>query len=86
MPFRGASGRTATACQISAIAFRADHSAILVTLTSLSFDGCKLRSRASLQIGEGLRLHVPHQGWIRAEVECAADGEASVVFTTECLV
>lgn len=85
MLFREASSHAA-ACRIKAIAFRADRSALLVTITDLSFDGCKLRSGAALQIGEGLRLHVPGQGWIRAEVERTNGGEASVVFTTECHV
>ena len=86
MLFRKASGRWAAAAGITATAFRNDRSAVLVTMTGLSFDRCKLRSDASFQIGEWLRLHVPGQGWIEAEVESTIRGEVSVAFTTECRV
>ena len=86
MLFRKASGCGAAAVRITATAFRNDRSAVFVTMTGLSFDRCKLHSETSFQIGEWLRLHVPGQGWIEAEVESAIGGEVSVAFMTECRV
>ena len=86
MLFRRSSGRSAGAARMTATAFRDDRSAVLVVITGLLFDQCKLHSSAAFQIGERLRLHVPGQGLIEAEVKCTADGEASVVFTTACHV
>ena len=78
--------RKSSATRITATAFRDDRSAVLVAITGLLFDQCKLHSSAAFQIGERLRLHVPGQGWIEAEVEDIGRGEASVVFTTVCHV
>jgi len=86
MLFRKASSRSAAAVRITATAFRKDRSAVLVIMAGLSFDRCSLHSDAPFQIGEWLRLHVPGQGWIDAEVESIVRGEASVVFMTECRV
>lgn len=86
MLFRKASGRSAAAVRITATVFREDRSAVLVTMAGLSFDRCKLYCDTAFQVGEWLRLHVPGQGWIEAEVESIIGREASVVFTTECRV
>jgi len=78
--------RKGSAASVTATAFRDDRSAVLVAMTGLLFDQCKLHSSTTFQIGERLRLHVPGQGWIEATVECTARGEASVVFATVCHV
>jgi hypothetical protein len=71
---------------IKATAFRRDGRAALVTVTALTYDSCDLRSETAFQIGETLRVHVSGQGWIEAEVKSASEGEASLVFVTECHV
>lgn len=86
MLIRKASSRGVAAVRITATAFRNDGSAVLVTMTGLSFDRCKLHSDTSFQIGEWLRLHVPGQGWIESEVQSTIGGEVSVAFLTECRV
>lgn len=85
MIFHGAANN-ATAVAIKATAFRGDRSAELVTITELSFDRCKISSGATFETGERLRLHLPGQGWIEAEVQWASDGQVCAIYVTECSV
>lgn len=84
--FHRASDNTPAAVTINATAFRENRGAELVTITELSFDWCTLSSSATFETGERLRLHLPGQGWIEAEVQSASDGEACVIYLTECRV
>jgi len=84
MIFHRATDNAPAAVAIKVTAFRDDRSAELVTITELSFDRCKISSNALFEAGERLRLHLPGQGWIEAEVQWASDGEASAIYLTEC--
>ena len=86
MIFHCASDKAPAAVAMTATAFRDDHSAELVTITQLSFDRCTIASSATFETGERLRLHLPGQGWIEAEVQQISDGEACVIYLTECRV
>ena len=77
---------TPAAVSIKATAFRDNQGAQLVTITELAFDRCKISSTATFNTGERVRLHLPGQGWIAAEVQWASDGEAWVIYLTECRV
>lgn len=74
------------AVDIQATAFRDDHSAELVTITQLWFDRCELSSNAKFDVGERLRLLLPKQGWIEAEVRLAMNGRIEAFFVTRCSV
>ena len=74
------------AVDIQATAFRDDHTAELVTITQLSFDRCELSSSANFDVGERLRLHLPGQGWMEAQVQCASNGRLNAKFVTKCRV
>jgi hypothetical protein len=76
----------AAAVAVRATAFRSDRSAVPVVITELSFDGCLISTGARFDIGERLRLHLPGQGCIEAEVERASGDEAWVTYLTECRV
>lgn len=82
----GHSTKTLAAVGIIATAFRDDRSAVLVTITDLSFDACRVSSAATFAAGERLRLHLRGQGWIEAQVQWCAGGEAGVAFLTTCKV
>jgi len=73
------------AVEIQATAFRDDHSAELVTIMQLSFDRCE-PSSAEFALGERLRLLLPKQGWIEAEVQSASNGRIEAIFVTRCRV
>lgn len=85
MTFHRASN-TPAAVAIKATAFRDDRSAEQVTITELSFDRCKFSSTRTFESGERLRLHLPGQGWIVAQVQLASGGEACAIYLTECSV
>jgi hypothetical protein len=84
MIFHRASDNAPATVAIKATAFRDDQGAELVTITELSFDRCRLSSSATFEAGERLRLHLPGQGWIEAEVQWASHGVASAIYLTEC--
>jgi hypothetical protein len=86
MLFGWAGKREPTPLQIKATAFRDNRSAELVVITALSYDGCKLSSGATFEIGERLRLHLPGQGWIHAEVAGISGSHTRAVFVIECTV
>jgi hypothetical protein len=86
MPFHPGHESGLAAVDIQATAFRDDHSAELVTITQLSFDRCELSSNAKFEVGERLRLLLPKQGWIEAEVRSAMNGRIEAFFVTRCNV
>ena len=86
MLFQRASKKATAAVHIKATAFRSDRSAELVTITALLFDRCQLSSRASFELGERLRLHLPGQGTVEAAVDWISGDRIGAVFVTECHV
>jgi len=67
---------------VKATAFRDDRSAVRVTLTHLSFDGCEVSSVAAFAVGERLRLHLRGQGLIETRVDWCVGDRAGVTFLT----
>lgn len=72
--------------EIVAMAFRDDHSAEMVTILNLSFEGCQIASATAFEVGERLRLHMRGQGWIEARVQSLADNVFYAAFNTHCAV
>jgi hypothetical protein len=67
-------------------AFRNNRAAELVTITQSSFEGCRLLSKARFEVGERLRLHIPGQGLIEAQVQWISGSTSGVTFLNECNV
>jgi len=86
MLFHRLSEGALTTVEITATAFRDDSSAELVTITELSFDECRLSSRATFKPGERLRLYLSGQGWIEAQVQWTSGALTGVTFETESRV
>ncbi len=65
-------------------AFRNNRAAELVTITQSSFEGCRLLSKARFEVGERMRLHIPGQGLIEAQVQWTSGSTSEVAFVSEC--
>jgi hypothetical protein len=61
-------------------AYRSDGSALRVHMTNLSYDGCRLLTQDSLDIGETLRLVMPRMQQMDVQVRWVKDNEAGVRF------
>ena len=75
---RGNRSRTS----VTGVAYRSDHSWILVQMTNLSYDGCKLLTDQPLDIGEQVQLVMPRRRPINAQVRWTTGEEAGVRFMT----
>jgi hypothetical protein len=78
--------KRASALDIRATAFRDDRSAEAVTITDLSFDRCRLSTRARFEVGERLRLHLAGQGLIEIEVQWVSGDRVGAALVRECHV
>ncbi len=72
------------AVDIAATVFRDDHPATAVRITDLSFEGCGLSGEARFAIGERVRVYIPRQGSIEAEIRWSLDDRAGARFLSEC--
>jgi hypothetical protein len=70
---------------LAACATREDGSLIEMTVTNLSYDGCKVLTAAELTAGERLSLSVPRRGAIPATVRWSADGKAGLAFDADAV-
>ncbi len=68
---------------LAACATREDGSLIEMTITDLSYDGCKVLTAAALAAGERLSLSVLRRGALPATVRWCTDGKAGLAFDAE---
>ncbi len=71
--------------RIEAAVHRSNGGKVAVTLTNLSYEGCRIESYETFRIGERLRIAVPRVGTIDAHVRWALDGAAGAQFSSEGL-
>jgi hypothetical protein len=69
-----------------ATVFRQDGSTASVTVSDFGFDGCLLSSEVTFVHGERLNLYQSGQGCILMTLADYADGQARMMFLTECHV
>jgi hypothetical protein len=68
---------------LAACASREDGSLIEMTVTNLSYDGCKVSTAAALTAGERLCLSVPRRGAVPATVRWCVNGKAGLAFDAD---
>jgi hypothetical protein len=71
--------------RIDAVVHRPEGEKVSVTLTNLSYEGCRIESDKMFRIGEHVRIAVPRVGTIDAQVRWSLEGSAGAQFTSEGL-
>jgi hypothetical protein len=67
---------------LTGVAYRADGSWMRVHMTDLSYDGCKLLTDDTLDIGETLTLVMPRMQHTKAQVRWIKNQQAGIRFLT----
>jgi hypothetical protein len=78
------SSSEASELSVGATLFRACGDAIVITMTDLSFEGCRISTRTELQAGERCRLYLPGRGCIDVEVQFLSSDRLGLRFLSEC--
>ncbi|HVL79054.1 MAG TPA: PilZ domain-containing protein [Sphingomicrobium sp.] len=71
--------------RIDAVIHRTDGDKVTVTLTNLSYEGCRIEAGDTFRIGERVRIAIPRVGTIDAQVRWALDGKAGAQFSSESM-
>jgi hypothetical protein len=64
------------------LAFRGDGSRSVVSISDISFEGCRL-SGGEFEMKEGIRLVIPERGEMGARVRWASKGKSGALFTND---
>lgn len=69
---------------LPAVAYRCDGSRIGVSLSNISYDGCRLATEEPLLVGERITLALPSMGEMKAQIRwSSSDGSAGARFVLE---
>ena len=64
------------------LAFRGDGSRSVVSISDISFEGCRLTG-GEFEMKEGIRLVIPERGEMGARVRWASKGKSGALFTND---
>ena len=68
---------------VAAVVHRSNESKVAARLFNMSFSGCGLAAACALQTGERVRIAIPGQGYIEAEMRWSSDNRGGARFLCE---
>ncbi len=71
---------------VDAVVHRRDDSQVAVRLINMSFEGCGMAPGYPFEAGEPVRIAIPGQGFVAAEMRWSSDERAGARFVCECHV